>query len=309
MSVRYLLGRILGLLLVMLMTATLVFVLVRLTGDPVTFMVTQDADPELMEHLRERLGLKDPLYVQYLRFLRDVATGNFGDSYKYLMPVMALIRKALIKTVILAFSAFSVSSLLALPVGVIAAVRRESLLDRALMASALVGMSIPTFWLGIMLILVFSVRLKILPTGGTGSIRNLVLPTITLAAWASARMARITRSSMLDVLGEDYLRTARAKGLLERVVIMRHALKNAAIAVVTLMGIELGSMMGGAIITETIFSWPGLGRLAVNAIYSRDYPLVQATVIYSAFFYASINTSVELLYGILDPRVSRVASG
>jgi peptide/nickel transport system permease protein len=304
MTLAYIRSRILGLILVLIGTTTLVFLMVRLSGDPVLFMVTEDATREEIEQLRHILGLDAPLHVQYAHFLKSAATGNFGESFHHHRPALSLVLDAFPNTLQLALFSISVSLIIAIPVGVICALRRNSLLDRIVMLFSVGGQSIPTFWLGIMLIFFFAVRLNLLPTSGKGGLKHLVLPGITLGSYVSARITRLTRSNMVDVLMEDYLRTARSKGLSERTVITRHALKNAAIGVVTLVGVEFGQLMGGAIITETVFAWPGIGRLALNALWTRDYPLVQATVFHVAVFFAVINLVVDILCALLDPRIS-----
>jgi peptide/nickel transport system permease protein len=304
MTLSYIRSRILGLILVLIGATTLVFLMVRLSGDPVLFMLTEDATREEIEQLRHILGLDAPLHVQYARFLKSAATGDFGESFHHHRPAISLVLDAFPNTLQLALFSIFVSLIVAIPVGMISALRRNSLLDRIVMLFSVGGQSIPTFWLGIMLIFFFAVRLDLLPTSGKGSLKHLILPGITLGSYVSARIARLTRSSMVDVLTEDYLRTARSKGLSERTVITRHALKNAAIAVVTLAGVEFGQLMGGAIITETVFAWPGIGRLALNALWTRDYPLIQATVFYVAVFLAVVNLVVDILCALLDPRIS-----
>jgi ABC-type dipeptide/oligopeptide/nickel transport system permease component len=241
--------------------------------------------------------------LQYLRFLGNSVAGNFGESLRHREPAMALVRSHLWATLELSFAAFCVAAVVAVPIGILAAVKPHSLQDHAVMTLTLIGQSAPTFWIGIMLILAFGLELRWFPIGGRGTFSHLVMPALTLGAFAMASIARLTRSAMLEVLGLDYINTARAKGLSNRRVIWKHALKNAAIPVVTIMGLQFGALLGGAVVTETVFSWPGIGRLAIQGIYNRDYPVVQASVFIAAAFFVLINFVVDLLYTILDPRI------
>lgn len=236
--------------------------------------------------------------------VKQIITGDFGMSYRRGTAALPLVLAYLPATFQLAFAALLMTVVVAIPLGVIAAVRKNSWIDNVVSVVALFGQSIPVFWLGIMLILVVSVKLRLLPTSGRGTLQHLVLPTITLASSQIALVARITRSSMLEVLRQDYMRTARAKGLSEQMVMMRHGLKNALAPVVTVLGLQVGTLLGGAIITETVFAWPGAGALLVNSIGYRDYPVVQVMVIISALIFVIINLLVDLLYVALDPRVS-----
>jgi ABC-type dipeptide/oligopeptide/nickel transport system permease component len=283
--------------------STIVFGVLRLSGDPAMLLLPQEASVEDVMRLRHDLGLDDPLLLQYLRFLANSAVGNFGESLRHREPAMGLVRSHLWATLELAFAAFLIAAVVAVPIGVLAAVKPHSLHDHAVMTLTLIGQSAPTFWIGIMLILAFGVKLHWFPIGGRGTLAHLVLPALTLGAFAMASIARLTRSAMLDVLRLDYINTARAKGLSNRRVIWKHALKNAAIPVVTIMGLQFGALLGGAVVTETVFSWPGIGRLAIQGIYNRDYPVVQATVFVAAGFFVVINFVVDLLYTILDPRI------
>jgi ABC-type dipeptide/oligopeptide/nickel transport system permease component len=283
--------------------STIVFVVLRLSGDPAMLLLPQEASVEDVMRLRHDLGLDDPILLQYLRFLGNSAVGNFGDSLRHREPAMALVRWHLWATLELSFAAFCLAAVVAVPVGILAAVKPYSLYDHAVMTVTLIGQSAPTFWLGIMLILAFGLELRWFPIGGRGTLAHLVMPTLTLGAFAMASIARLTRSAMLDVLCLDYINTARAKGLNNRRVIWKHALKNAAIPVVTIMGLQFGTLLGGAVVTETVFSWPGIGRLAIQGIYNRDYPVVQASVFVAAGFFVVINLVVDLLYTILDPRI------
>jgi peptide/nickel transport system permease protein len=283
--------------------STIVFVVLRLSGDPAVLLLPQEASVEDVMRLRHDLGLDDPLLLQYLRFLGNSALGNFGESLRHREPAMALVRSHLWATLELSFAAFFVAAAVAVPIGVLAAVKPNSLYDHAVMTLALIGQSAPTFWLGIMLILAFGLGLRWFPIGGRGTISHLVMPALTLGAFAMASIARLTRSAMLEVIRLDYINTARAKGLSDGRVIWKHALKNAAIPVVTIMGLQFGALLSGAVVTETVFSWPGIGRLAIQGIYNRDYPVVQASVFLAAVFFVAINFAIDLVYMLLDPRI------
>jgi peptide/nickel transport system permease protein len=283
--------------------STIVFVVLRLSGDPAVLLLPQEASVEDVMRLRQDLGLNDPLPLQYLRFLGNSLVGNFGESLRHREPAMALVRSHLWATLELAFAAFFVAAVVAVPIGVLAAVKPNSLYDHAVMTLALIGQSAPTFWIGIMLILGLGLGLRWFPIGGRGTLAHLVMPAVTLGAFAMASIARLTRSAMLEVLRLDYINTARAKGLSDACVIWKHGLKNAAIPVVTIMGLQFGALLGGAVVTETVFSWPGIGRLAIQGIYNRDYPVVQASVFIAAVFFVVINFVVDLLYTVLDPRI------
>ena len=283
--------------------STIVFVVLRLSGDPAMLLLPQEASVEDVMRLRHDLGLDDPLLLQYLTFLGNSVVGNFGESLRHREPAMALVRSHLWATLELSFAAFCIAAVIAVPLGVLAAVWPHSLCDQAVMTLTLIGQSAPTFWIGIMLILGFGLELRWFPIGGRGTFAHLVMPALTLGAFAMASIARLTRSAMLDVLRLDYINTARAKGLSNGRVIWKHALKNAAIPVVTIMGLQFGALLSGAVVTETVFSWPGIGRLAIQGIYNRDYPVVQASVFIAAAFFVMINFVVDLLYTILDPRI------
>jgi peptide/nickel transport system permease protein len=241
--------------------------------------------------------------VQYVRFLADVVAGDFGTSFRHQQPALPLVLERLPATLELALAALVLAVAVALPLGIVAALHRGRLADLLAMGFAVVGQATPYFWMGIMLILVVSVELGWLPTSGRGSWRHLILPAVTLGTHFAAALARLTRTSMLEVLGQNYVTTARAKGLSECQVILTHALKNAAVPVVTLIGLQFGTLLGGAVVTETIFAWPGVGRLAVQSIFVRDYPVVQAGVFVLALSFVAINLLVDLLYGYLDPRI------
>ncbi|HSE92540.1 MAG TPA: nickel ABC transporter permease [Methylomirabilota bacterium] len=300
---QYTLRKLLHTALVALGVVTLVFVALRASGDPAATMLPGDASVEELTALRHELGLDRPLHVQYAHFLVGVASGDFGTSFRHQQPALPLVLERLPATLELAFAALVLAVAVALPLGIVAALHRGRLPDVLAMGFAVVGQATPYFWMGIMLILVVSVELGWLPTSGRGRWEQLVLPAITLGTHFAASLARLTRTSMLEVLGQNYVTTARAKGLGERRVILAHALKNAAVPVVTLIGLQFGTLLGGAVVTETIFAWPGVGRLAVQSIFVRDYPVVQAGVLVLALTFVAINMLVDLLYGYLDPRI------
>jgi peptide/nickel transport system permease protein len=301
----YLVSRLGQTALVIFLALTAVFFLVRLAGDPVLLFLPMDIQAKDVNEFRERLGFNDPLVVQYGRFVAGAARGDFGESLRYKQDALRLVLERLPATLALAASALALTACIAIPAGVLSAVRRGSIWDHLGMTAAVLGQAIPGFWLGLMLIYLFSVRLGWLPTGGTGGVLHFVMPCIVLASFYAARMARLTRSSVLETLREEYVLTARAKGLAERVVIAKHALKNSAIPIVTLAGLETGQLLGGAVITETIFAWPGVGRLTVQALVNRDFPVVLAAVFLISVTYTLINLAVDLLYGALDPRTRR----
>jgi peptide/nickel transport system permease protein len=284
---------------------TLAFAALRLSGDPAATMLPGDASVEELVALRHQLGLDRPLWLQYVQFLGGALTGDFGTSFRHQQPALPLVLERLPATLELAGAALALAVALALPLGILAAVYRGRLLDVLAMAFAVVGQATPYFWMGIMLILVVSVELGWLPTSGRGGLERLILPAVTLGTHFAASLARLTRTSMLEVLGQQFVTTARAKGLSERSVVLAHALKNAAVPVVTLIGLQFGTLLGGAVVTETIFAWPGVGRLAVQSVFVRDYPVVQAGVFVLALTFVAINLLVDLLYGVLDPRIRR----
>ena len=298
----YLLSRLGQTLLVVFLSLTVVFFLVRLGGDPVLLFLPMDIQAKDVNEFRQRLGFNDPLPVQYARFVASAARGDFGESLRYKRDALGLVLERMPATLQLAAVALLLTFCLAVPVGMISAIRRGSLLDYLGMGATVLGQAVPGFWLGLMLIFLFSVRLGWLPTGGTGGVAHFVMPSIVLAAFYAARMARLTRSAVLETLQEDYVLTARAKGLSEVVVIAKHTLKNSAIPIVTLAGLETGQLLGGAVITETIFAWPGVGRLTVQALLNRDFPVVLAAMFVISVTYTLVNLLVDILYGWLDPR-------
>jgi len=284
--------------------ATIVFGLLQLSGDPVAvIMAGSFGTPEYVAKLRRELGLDLPIHEQYLRFLAGALHGDLGRSLRWNQPALPLVIERLPATFQLALAATLFAVALAVPAGILSATRPRSLASRSAMLLAFAGQCIPLFWLGIMLVLLLSVNLRLLPPGGRDGLDSLILPAITLGMYPMARIARLTRSSMLDVMTEPYVVTARSKGLREGIVLYRHALKNAAIPIVTIIGLQLGSMLGGAVITETIFAWPGVGSLTIQAIYNRDLPLVQAAVVVVSVLFIVVNLAVDVTYAYLDPKI------
>ncbi|MCA9858621.1 MAG: ABC transporter permease [Thermomicrobiales bacterium] len=299
----YLIKRIVASLFAIWGVATLTFFLLRVTADPAVLLVGEQATPERIAEVRTRLGLDQPLLVQYVDFLKGVVTLDFGDSYRFNEPAMHMVIERLPTSLKLASAAFLVALLVSIPLAIASAVWRDTPIDYIASFISFVGFAVPAFWLGAMSILLFSVRLGWLPSSGTGGIRYYILPTLTLATWPLGQFTRLLRSELLNVFHEDYIRTARAKGLREHRIVIGHALKNAFLPVLTLIGISFGSLLGGAIITEIIFAWPGLGRLVVQATLNRDFPLIESSVILLASGFVIINLIVDLLYGVLDPRI------
>ena len=301
----FLVYRLLRLLIALWCVVTVVFVVMRLSGDPVPLLLPPDASIAEMERLRHDMGLDRPIYVQYGVFINQAVQGDFGRSIHFRTSAMQVVWERVPATLELAFVSFVCAIVVAIPAGVVSAIRRGSVYDNIVMGVALVGQAAPTFYIGIMLILVCSLRLNLFPTSGRGGWQNLVLPGVTLGAFAMASIARITRSAVLEIMQADYIRTARAKGLPEFWTLAKHTMRNAAIPIVTIVGLQLGNLLGGAVVTETIFSWPGIGRLAIQSIYNRDYPIVQSCVFITAAMFVILNLLVDVAYGILDPRIRR----
>lgn len=308
----YIIRRLLLVIPVLFGVSFLVFSIIRLIpGDPATAIAGETATPQRVEAIRKELGLDEPMLKQYALFLKRAAVADFGRSLRSGLSVGSELKARLPNTLKLSVAAMLVAGVIGITAGVISATRPNSWFDTGSMALALLGVSMPVFWLGLMLMLAFSIKLPkmlgltapLLPPTGTGTWKHLVMPTITLGANSIAILARMTRSTMLEVLRRDFTRTARAKGLSERIVVYKHALKNAMIPIVTIMGLQFGTLLSGAVLTETVFTWPGIGRLIVDAILYRDYPLVQATVLVIAVGVIGVNLFVDLLYGFLDPRI------
>jgi len=301
--IAYLVQRLAWALVLLVVTTLAVFVVVHLSGDPTALYVGPEGTRADYEMVRAALGFDRPLPEQYGRFLARAVRADFGRSLRHQQPTLPLVLERFPVTLRLALAAMLLAMLLAVPLGILSALRRNSLLDSCAMTFALSGQCMPTFWLGILLILVFGVNLGWVPVYGGEGLRALALPAVTLGVWAMARTARITRSSMLEVLPQDFVRTARAKGISEWGVILRHGLRNGAIPIVTALGLELGNLLGGAVITEAVFAYPGIGRLAVEAVVNKDIPLLQAVVFTIATALILLNVAVDLLYMVLDPRV------
>ncbi|MGQ0549134.1 MAG: ABC transporter permease [Armatimonadota bacterium] len=300
---RFVLRRIPQLIVVLFGVSLVTFSLVRLTGDPAVLLLGEGATREAIAETRAELGLDRPLHVQYGLFLANALRGDFGESLRYRQSAVSLFVERLPATLELAGAALLLALAIGLPIGVVAALRPQSLVDGFVRGLALVGQAVPGFYLGLVAIIVFGAQLHLLPTGGRGTLAHLILPAATLAAFQIAVVARFARGSMLEVLGEDFVRTARAKGLHRSRVVVRHALRNALIPVVTIIALQVGTLLSGAVVTETVFAWPGVGRLAVQAIYTRDFPVVQVTVMITAVLFVVINLLTDVLYVLLDPRV------
>jgi ABC-type dipeptide/oligopeptide/nickel transport system permease component len=295
--------RILYSIVTLLILSLTIFAIVRLTGDPALLMAEPGARPEDLARVRHQWGLDRPWPVQYLSFMQNVFSGELGKSFNYGLPVSELYFQRLPNSLQLALVASVISLLVGIPAGIISAVRVNSLWDNLGKIIALLGLSIPGFWLGLVLILVFSVWLRWLPTSGTGDWRHLIMPAVALGWYFSASMLRLTRSSMLEVMRSEYIKLARLKGLPETVVIAMHAFKNALIPVFTLAGVNLVVMVNAAVIIEVIFAWPGIGRLLYEGIFQRDFPLVQGVVVMAGFMIVGVNLLVDVLYAFIDPRI------
>lgn len=300
---RFTLRRLIRGILTLWVVVTLVFVGLRLSGDPVFLMLGDEASPEAIEALRNQLGLNEPLPVQYVRYMQTVASGDFGNSLRERRPATEIVAERLPATAELAIAALALALFIGIPAGVFAALRRNSLVDRGLMSIAFFGQSAPNFFVGILLILFFSMSLQILPSSGRGTWQHLLMPAFTLSTYGIASLARLTRSATLEVLSKDYVRTARAKGLREFSVQFRHVMRNAAIPVITVLGLQVGLAISGAIVVETVFAWPGMGRLIINSVSNRDYPVIQLAVMLIAASVVIVNFAVDILYGMLDPRI------
>ena len=308
--IKYISKRLLELIPTMLVVIFIVFVITRvIPGNPAAVILGPQASVEDIEKLTQELGLNNSLLTQIVDYFKGVIKGDFGKSYYYNQPVFDIIIERFPNTLILSMSSMLLSLFIGIPAGIISATKQYSKLDYIIMIIALIGISMPVFWLGLMLVLVFSVNLGWLPSVGMGSggflttIKHLILPSICLAAVSSGVFARFTRSSMLDILKEDYIKTATAKGLKGRIIIWKHALKNAFPSIITIVGIQFSQLLSGAILTETIFSWPGMGKLIVDSIEKRDYSLVQGGVLFVAFIYVIINLAVDISYAVVDPKV------
>jgi peptide/nickel transport system permease protein len=302
---RQILRRLLRAVAALLVVTAVVFTLLHVSGDPAYILLTPEASPEDRAAFRAEYGLDRPLWVQYGRYLGRLAQGDFGQSLSFRTPAAAVALERLPATLELTLAAMALAVLVSVPAAVLAAIRRGTLFDRALMALTLIGQTVPTFWLGMVMILVLAVRFHLFPASGRGGVLHLVMPATALALWLTALLARVTRSEMIEALEQDYVRTARAKGLTERGIAARHALKNALLPIITVMGLQFGGLLGGAVMTETVFAWPGVGTMILDAILKKDFPVVLAGVVIVAMGFIVVNLLLDLLYTVLDPRLRR----
>ena len=302
---RQILRRVLRAVVALLVVTAVVFTLLHLSGDPAYILLTPEASAEDRAAFRAEYGLDRPLWVQYGRYLGRLAQGDFGQSLSFRTSAVAVALERLPATLELTLAAMALAVLVSVPAAVLAAVRRGTLFDRALMTLTLIGQTVPTFWLGMVMILVLAVRFHLFPASGRGGVLHLVMPATALALWLTALLARVTRSEMIEALEQDYVRTARAKGLAERGIAARHALKNALLPIITVMGLQFGGLLGGAVMTETVFAWPGVGTMILDAILKKDFPVVLAGVVIVAMGFIVVNLLLDLLYTVLDPRLRR----
>jgi peptide/nickel transport system permease protein len=300
---RYAFGRIAQVIPTLVGVSIIAFVAMRALGDPAHLVLGDMATSEAIAQYRKEQGLDQPPHIQYVKFVRNAVRGDLGYSYRYRTPVLSLLLEPLPATIQLGLAALGLATATGVPLGALAALRRGRRSDVVIRALALGGQAIPGFFLALLLIIIFAVQLRVLPTGGTGTWRHLVLPSVALGAVLMALIVRFTRSEMLDALGQDYMRTARSKGVPERVAIFRHAFRNVLIPLVTVIALQASVIFSGAVVTETIFGWPGVGRLAVEAVQGRDFPLMQATVLFISGVVVCINLCVDVSYAFLDPRV------
>jgi ABC-type dipeptide/oligopeptide/nickel transport system permease component len=302
--IRYIFKRLAMLIPVLFGVSLVSFSLLQIVpGDPAIMLAGEDANPDFIEAVRKEYGFDQPVTVQYFRFVSRAVQGDFGVSIRNREPVINLLKQRFAFTIQLSFLSILIAAFIGLIAGVISATRQYSIFDNLSMVGALFGISMPIFWLGLLLMLVFSVHLRWLPAGGSGELRHLILPAIALGAASAAVIARMTRASMLEVIRQDYIRTARANGLREWVVIYKHALKNAMIPVITVFGLEFGYMLGGAVLTETVFSLPGIGRLMVEGIFQRDYAVVQGSMLLVAGTFVLVNLLTDIAYALFDPKI------
>ena len=301
---QYVVKRLLSTIPVLFGISLLLFFMLRmLPGDPAQVLAGQMASPEDIKIIRHQLGLDRPIIVQYGLFLSRLVRFDLGRSARTQNPVISEVWARLPNTVLLAVAAITLACLFGIPAGIISATRPYTWIDYLFTSMALFGISMPVFWLGLMLVVIFSLVLQWLPAGGTGNWKHIILPSFTLAAFVVAFITRMTRASMIEALSQDYTTTARSKGLKERVVIVKHALKNALIPIITVVGLQFGALLGGAVLTETVFAWPGIGRLIVDSILARDYPVIQGTILIFGLLYILVNLMVDIIYAFIDPRI------
>jgi len=299
----FFISRMLQLVVTMFIVSVVVFLILRLSGDPILVVAPDFFSEEQIERMRKFWGFDRPLGEQYLTFVRKAITGDFGTSYLRKLPAMELVINRLGYTWLLAAASAAIGLTIAVPLGILSALKRNSLLDLAVTALSSLGTAMPSFWLGLILIIIFSVHLRLLPVFGALEPKAIIMPSVTLGVSMAARLSRMTRSAMLEVLNQDYVRTARSKGLMQKTVVMRHALRNALIPIVTVFGLQLGWLLGGSVIVESVFSWPGLGRLMIDSISVRDNTVVQAGLLWFALSFILINYAIDVIYIFLDPRI------
>jgi peptide/nickel transport system permease protein len=300
---RYVITRVISGVFVIFLALTAVFFMLRLSGDPVLLFAPMDTSRQDMDAIRERMGFNDPLLVQYGRFIQDAAQLDFGNSSRERRPAMEVVTDRLPATIQLGATALVLSVAIGIPLGILSAVKHGSGWDKFARILSVAGQAIPGFWLGVILIMFFSVRLGWLPTSGRGGLEHMIMPAFTLAAFSMARYARLTRSTFLDVLGQDYIRTARAKGLGQNLILWRHAFKNASVSLITMTGLEIGNLIAGAVVIEQVFAWPGMGRVMVQSLLNRDFAVVTAAVVLFAAMYTFSNLLADLAYGWVNPTV------
>lgn len=300
---RYVIARVFSGILVILLAVSAVFFLLRLSGDPVLLFAPMDTSKQDMEAIRERMGFNDPLLVQYGRYMQDAVQLDFGDSSRERRPAMDVVVERLPATLQLGMAALVISVIVGIPLGILSAVKHGSGWDKFARIFSIVGQAVPGFWLGVILMMFFSVRLGWLPTSGRGGWDHLIMPAVTLSAFSMARYMRLTRSTFIDVLGQDYIRTARAKGLTQNLILWRHAFKNASVSLITMTGLEIGNLIAGAVVVEQVFAWPGMGRVMVQSLLNRDFAVVTAAVVLFAAMYTLCNLLADLAYGWVNPTV------
>ena len=301
--VKFLLKRLLEIIPVLLIISFIVFALVFVAGDPVALMLPEDASFEDVENLREALGLNEPFIVQYGKYMLNLVQGDFGESFRYNQPALPLVLERLPATLELAAVSLIIAIIIAIPFGIWSATKRNTVFDLFITGTSVVAKAMPNFWLGIMLILFFSVTLKMLPVSGYGTWQHLILPAITLGTGIGAEMTRLVRSSMVEILNQDFVRTAKSKGINRFFVVYKHAFRNSLLPVVTITALQISTLVGGALITETVFSWPGLGQLLIQAVNTRDMAIVQASVFIISILVIITNLIADILYRVLDPRI------
>ncbi|UUI02356.1 ABC transporter permease [Oceanobacillus jeddahense] len=301
---KYLLNRILQIIPVLFIISFVVFVLVYVAGDPVALMLPEDASESDRQAMRDALGLNDPFYIQYFSFLGDLMQGNFGTSFRYNQPALPLVLERLPATMELTAASMIIAIIISIPMGIYSARKQNTFADLFITGGSVLGKAMPNFWLGILLILLFAVNVQLFPVSGRGTFIHLVLPALTLGTGIAAEMTRLIRSNMLEIFSQDYIRTAKSKGVSNQVLVYKHAFRNSLIPVVTIMGLQLSHLVSGALITESVFSWPGIGLLLVQAVNGRDMAVVQAAVIVIALIVIVINLLTDILYRLLDPRIN-----